>query len=162
MTVTVVSHSPEQTREIARKTGALLRGGEILAYRGGMGAGKTTFTRGLAGGMGLPEQEVSSPTFTLVNEYEADSASLRLCHFDMYRLPEGETLDLETTGFWDYLDSHTVLAVEWSEHLRGCLPPETIFIELKRSSSNEAGEDDFRCIVITAPEGDDRFAFLGN
>ena len=79
----IITRSPEETIAFAEKIGKLLRGGDIIAYRGGLGAGKTTFTRGIAVGMGLPD-EVSSPTFALVNEYRGKK--LTLYHFDMYRI----------------------------------------------------------------------------
>ena len=90
------THSPEETIELAEKIGALLRPGDIIAFKGGLGAGKTTFTRGLAIGAGL-DDEVASPTFALVNEYHGP---LDIYHFDMYRI--GGPDDLETTGFFDY------------------------------------------------------------
>ena len=89
----ITTHSPEETIEFGKTIGSLLKGGEVIAYRGGLGAGKTTFTRGLAIGYGLGD-DVTSPTFALVNEYRKNGKAL--CHFDMYRI-SGE-LDLETTG----------------------------------------------------------------
>ena len=98
------------TQAAAAALAKLLRPGDVIAYRGGMGAGKTTFTRGLAGGLGITEQ-VSSPTFTLINEYRGEKN--RLCHVDAYRLTGGD--DLVDTGFFDYVDSGWIAAVEWSE-----------------------------------------------
>lgn len=143
--VTFMSHSPEETIAVAQKIGALLRGGEIIAYKGSMGAGKTTFTRGLAMGMGLPD-EVTSPTFALVNEYRG---RLTLYHFDMYRIAGAD--DLETTGFYDYMGEDAVLAVEWSENIAECLPPGTIFITLQHTG------EETREITV---EGDARFEAL--
>lgn len=137
-------NSVEETDTLARQVGALLRPGDVIAYRGGMGAGKTTFTRGLAAGMGIDEW-VSSPTFALVHEYRG--AGKLLCHFDMYRIEGFE--DLYSTGFFDYLEAGGVLAVEWSENIEDALPQGVITIEF------EVVDEDTRRITI---KGDDRFA----
>lgn len=138
-----VTNSPEETIEFAKKVGELLKGGEVIAYRGGLGAGKTTFTRGLAIGYGVGD-DVTSPTFALVNEYRKNGKAL--CHFDMYRICGVD--DLETTGFYDYMDDKTVLAVEWSENIQDALPKDTIYINIERL------DEDVRRISI---EGDERF-----
>lgn len=138
-----VTSSPEETIEFAKRVGKLLHGGDILAYRGGLGAGKTTFTRGLALGMGLPD-EVSSPTFALVNEYRNENVTMY--HFDMYRIMNAEAL--ETTGFYDYMSEDSVIVCEWSENIAGCLPDGTVTVTIKRLGENE------REIVV---EGDERF-----
>lgn len=142
--------SAEETIQLGAKIGGLLKGGEIIAYRGGMGAGKTTFTRGLCVGMGLPD-EVSSPTFSLVNEYRKDG-KLRLCHFDMYRISGAESL--ETTGFYDYM-GECVLAVEWSENVVEFLPKETIVITFNQTDDGE----DSREIIV---EGELELEAIGN
>lgn len=142
-----ITYSPEETIAFAQKIGSLLKGGDIIAYKGGLGVGKTTFTRGLAVGMGLPD-EVISPTFTLVNEYSGD---ITLYHFDMYRIMNSD--DLETTGFYDYMSDDNVLVIEWSENILDALPESTIYIELKRI------DDDTREIVIN---GGKRFENIGN
>lgn len=141
------TESPEETIELASKIGAVLRKGDVIAYRGGLGAGKTTFTRGLAIGAGL-DDEVTSPTFALINEYHGD---LDIYHFDMYRI-EG-TDDLETTGFFDYPMDESVFVIEWSENISEILPENTIYIEIKRTG------DESREIII---EGDERFADIRN
>jgi len=145
--LTFTSHSPEETIEFGKKIGALIRGGDIIAYKGSMGAGKTTFTRGLCVGMGLPD-EVTSPTFALVNEYRG---RITLYHFDMYRIMGAD--DLETTGFYDYIGEDSVLAVEWSENIEDCLPEGTIFITLGHIDENT------RTITV---DGDERFETVGN
>lgn len=147
MSYTFRTNSPEETIALAERVGARLRRGDVIAFRGGLGAGKTTFTRGLAVGMGLPD-EVISPTFTLVNEYRG---GLTLFHFDMYRICGAD--DLETTGFYDYMDEDCVIAVEWSENIEGCLPKGAVTITLTRI------DDDTREIEI---DGDERFADAGN
>ena len=121
-----ISSSPAETEQIAAEFAKTLRGGEVLAFRGGLGMGKTCFTRGLASGLGIDPAEVSSPTFALVNEYRG--GRLPLWHFDMYRICTMD--DLYSTGFFDYLSPHAVLAVEWSENIEEALPQETTFISL--------------------------------
>ena len=106
------TNSPAETHALAKKIGAALRPGTCVAFFGGLGAGKTTFTRGLAEGLGLPDL-VSSPTFALVNEYRGDK--ITLYHFDMYRISTEE--GLESTGFYDYDFENNVAAVEWSENI---------------------------------------------
>ena len=131
--VQVISNSPSQTEEFARKLGAVLTGGETIAYFGGLGMGKTRFTAGLAEGMGITA-EVSSPTFSLVHEYRGDKT---LYHFDMYRITTFE--DLCSTGFFDYLDWGGVLAVEWSENIEAALPEEKLIkIEILRGDSDNS------------------------
>ena len=106
-----ITHSPEETEEIGAKLGKLLSPGTILAYEGDLGAGKTAFTRGLARGLGATDM-VTSPTYTIVNEYL--SGRLPLFHFDMYRLASSD--DLWDIGWEDYLERGGVCAVEWSEN----------------------------------------------
>lgn len=142
MTYKYKTSSAEETINLGKRLGERLRGGDIIAFRGGLGAGKTTMTRGIALGMGLRD-EVSSPTFALVNEY---LGPLRLCHFDMYRIIGA--LDLESTGFFDYLSDDCVIAIEWSENIADELPKDCIVIEFS-DISGEARE-----ITII---GDERF-----
>lgn len=146
--ITVTTASAEETIAFAEKIGSMLKGGDIIAYKGGLGAGKTTFTRGLAIGMGLPD-EVSSPTFALVNEYRGKA--LTLYHFDMYRIMNEEAL--ETTGFYDYLSDDCVIAVEWSENIADCLPKNIITVTIEN-----IGEEERRIEV----KGDERFDHFGN
>ena len=107
-----ITHAPEETEALGQALAALLVPGDIIAYRGDLGAGKTAFTRGLARGLGCREQ-VTSPTYTIVNEYL--SGRLPLFHFDMYRLTSSD--DLWSIGWEDYLDRGGVCAVEWSENV---------------------------------------------
>ena len=137
--------SPEETIALAERIGALLKAGDCIAYRGDLGAGKTTFTRGLALGMGLGDC-VTSPTFALVHEYGGG----KLIHFDMYRIMDES--ELETTGFYDYPLDESVFAVEWSENIDAALPPDTIHITLEYTG------DESRRITL---EGDERFADIG-
>ena len=144
----VITRSAAETVGLGKVIGERLRPGDVIAYRGGLGAGKTTITRGIAIGMGLGD-EVSSPTFALVNVYEGGST--QLCHFDMYRI--GSEDELDAIGFYDYLEQGSVLAVEWSENIENALPEGTVFIDLERLSDNE------RRIIIN---GDDRFDDIGD
>ncbi len=126
-----VTHSPKETEEFAAEFARKLHAGDVLAFRGGMGAGKTAFTRGLATGLGV-EGDVSSPTYALVHEHAGNPP---LVHFDMYRV--GSTDDLYTTGFFDYLETPAILAVEWSENIEEDLPPDTITVTITPLGENE-------------------------
>ena len=107
-----ITNSPEQTEAVGAALGKVLKPGTILAYRGDLGAGKTAFTRGLARGLGYAEP-VTSPTYTIVNEYLG--GRLPLFHFDMYRLASSD--DLWDIGWEDYLERGGICAVEWSENV---------------------------------------------
>lgn len=127
----LISHSPEQTEQIACELAGTLRAGDVVALRGGLGAGKTAFVRGLAKGLGVTG-EVASPTFALVHEHEG---RIPLYHFDMYRVTTLD--DLYSTGFFDYLDSGAVLAVEWSENIQAALPSRRVIVTLTPISDTE-------------------------
>ena len=111
-----LTHSPEETEALGEALGRRLRGGEIVAYYGDLGAGKTAFTRGLARGLDISSR-VTSPTYTIVNEYLG--GRLPLFHFDMYRLSSAD--DLFDIGWEDYLLRGGVCAVEWSENVQEAL-----------------------------------------
>ena len=128
-----LSHSAEETEQIAEAFAKEMHSGDVIAYRGPMGAGKTAFTRGLARGLGL-EDHVSSPTFALVHQY--GSGAKALYHFDMYRV-EGFD-DLYSTGFFDYLDFGGILAIEWSENIENALPENYIRIEIEHGKTDES------------------------
>ena len=142
--IRITTTTPEETIAAAEKLGRLLHPGDMIAFKGGLGAGKTTFTRGLAIGLGLGDN-VTSPTFALVNEYRGDK--MTLYHFDMYRIMNEE--GLESTGFYDYPFDENVAVVEWSENIAEFLPENTIYITINRLSELE------REIII---EDGDRFA----
>ena len=111
-----ITNSPIETEKVGEALGKVLIPGSILAYEGDLGAGKTAFTRGLARGLGATEQ-VTSPTYTIVNEYL--SGRMPLFHFDMYRLASSD--DLWDIGWEDYLERGGVCAVEWSENVRDAM-----------------------------------------
>ena len=111
-----ITNSPAETEAIGAALGKILTPGTVIAYRGDLGAGKTAFTRGLAKGLGCREI-VTSPTYTIVNEYLG--GRLPLFHFDMYRLRSSD--DLFDIGWEDYLDRGGVCAVEWSENVEDAM-----------------------------------------
>ncbi len=129
--IEVITYSPAETEQFAERLAYKLSGGEVIAFRGGMGMGKTCFTRGLAKGLGF-EGQVTSPTFALVNEYTG--GRLSLYHFDMYRVESWE--DLYSTGYFDYLESGGVIAAEWSENIENALEGKVITVEFERIDDN--------------------------
>ena len=114
--------SEAETREAGRQLATRLRGGEVLSLEGPLGAGKTTFVKGLAEGLGCGADEVSSPTFTLVHEYS--NGRLPFVHLDLYRLDEPQ--ELAALGFDDLLTGQTIAAIEWGDKFSEALPPSTI------------------------------------
>lgn len=134
-----LSHSTQETEAIGEELAQKLRGGDVLAFTGSLGMGKTAFTRGLARGLGC-RGRVTSPTFTIVNEYEGRTP---LFHFDMYRL--GSSDELFDIGWDDYLARGGVYAVEWSERVSDALPEDTIFVDIARTDEHE----DWRTITVT-------------
>ena len=122
-----ITHSKEETVALGRRLGAKLKNHDIIFYTGGLGMGKTAFTRGLAAGLGY-KGRVTSPTFTIVNEYEG--GRLSLFHFDMYRLNSAD--DLFDIGWEDYLARGGVCAVEWSENVADALPENTVRVRIDR------------------------------
>ena len=139
-----ITHSPAETEAVGVALAKTLAPGAVIAYRGDLGAGKTAFTRGLARGLGYAEP-VTSPTYTIVNEYLG--GRIPLFHFDMYRLRSAD--DLWDIGWDDYLERGGVCAVEWSENVDQALEdPITVTIE-------KTGEDSRRIII----EGVDDHAF---
>ena len=135
----VISNSPRETEEIGAALAGKLGPGAVIAFTGDLGAGKTAFTRGLARGLGI-EERVTSPTFTIVNEYEG--GRLPLFHFDMYRL--GSADELFDIGWEDYLARGGVCAVEWSENIDDALEAGAIRVDIRRGET-----DDQRVITIT-------------
>ena len=131
-----LTNSPRETETVGETLAKVLQPGAVIAYRGDLGAGKTAFTRGLARGLGYQEP-VTSPTYTIVNEYLG--GKLPLFHFDMYRLRSSE--DLWDIGWEDYLERGGVCAVEWSENVADALEdPVLITIE-------KLGEDTRRITI---------------
>ena len=126
-----VSKSVSDTENLAERLGKVVKSGNVIAYFGGLGMGKTAFTRGLARGMGI-RTDVSSPTFAIVNDYGGNPP---LVHFDMYKVESWD--DLYSSGFFDYLDMGAVLAVEWSENIENALPENTVRVTIEQGESPE-------------------------
>ena len=136
-----ITNSPEETEALGERLAKHLTPGTVLAYRGDLGAGKTAFTRGLARGLGYKEP-VTSPTYTIVNEYLG--GRLPLFHFDMYRLSSEE--DLWDIGWEDYLERGGVCAVEWSENVAAALEG-SMLVSIEKTGENT------RKITITGGDG---------
>ena len=134
-----LSNSVEETEALGAELAGRLEPGDVVAFTGDLGAGKTAFVRGLARGLGIPDR-VTSPTFTIVNEYEG--GRLPLFHFDMYRLASSE--ELFDIGWEDYLARGGVCAVEWSENIADALEGDLVRVDLRRGD----GENE-RIITIT-------------
>lgn len=136
-----LTHSAAETEALGCRLGCALAPGTVIAYRGGLGMGKTAFTRGLARGLDCRDR-VTSPTFTIVNEYEG--GTLPLFHFDMYRLRDAD--DLFDIGWEDFLRRGGVCAVEWSETIQEALEPDTIYVDIRRGA-----ETNQRILTIRGP-----------
>ena len=136
------TNTVQETEALGQRLAKVLHPGAVVAYTGDLGAGKTAFTRGLAAGLGIDTQ-VTSPTFTIVNEYEG--GRLPLFHFDMYRL--GSSDELFDIGWEDYLARGGVCAVEWSEIVDDALESGCVRVDIRRGAS-----DDQRLIRISGVE----------
>ena len=143
-TMQITTHSADETQALGEKLAERLRPGDVIAYFGDLGAGKTALTRGIAHGLGI-EDNVTSPTYTIVNEYL--SGRLPLFHFDMYRLSSSD--ELFDIGWEDYLARGGVCAVEWSENVVDALQ-DAIRVTIEKDPQ----QPDTRHITIT---GGDRF-----
>ena len=143
--MTYTTNSPAETEAVGSALGKIIPPGTVLAYRGDLGAGKTAFTRGLARGLGCSDI-VTSPTYTIVNEYLG--GRIPLFHFDMYRLRSSD--DLWDIGWEDYLDRCGVCAVEWSENVDDAME-DAVYITIEK-----LGEDSRRITI----EGGDFLADL--
>lgn len=125
----LTSSSVEETEQIAKRIADKLTGIEVIALYGGLGMGKTAFTRGLCSALNSKD-DVSSPTFALVNEYKG---KFPIYHFDMYRVETWD--DLYSTGFFDYI-GNGILVIEWSENIDGALPDDAVKIEISKGSAD--------------------------
>ena len=138
-----VTHSREETVALGGRLADALKTGRVVAFTGDLGAGKTAFVSGMARALGV-EERVTSPTFTIVNEYEG--GRLPLFHFDMYRLGGADELfdmfristmeDLYSTGFFDYLESGAILAVEWSENVAEAIEDGAVRVSIVRGDGD--------------------------
>ena len=136
-----LSFSPSDTEAFGIRLAKCLKPGSVVAFTGALGAGKTALTRGLARGLGCTAR-VTSPTFTIVNEY---GGNVPLFHFDMYRLRSSD--ELYDIGWDDYLARGGVCAVEWSERVADALPPDSVVVDIARGET-----DDSRIITVTGVE----------
>ncbi|MGD0279194.1 MAG: tRNA (adenosine(37)-N6)-threonylcarbamoyltransferase complex ATPase subunit type 1 TsaE [Smithella sp.] len=140
--VEIISASAKQTCETARLIGEKLREGDVLALSGELGSGKTCFTGGLARGLGVDEKyRITSPTFTLINEYPA---RYNLYHFDVYRLKDYS--EFEDLGYEEYFSGKGIVVIEWAEKIAQLLPPDALCINFEYLDENK------RRIMIQGPE----------
>ncbi len=145
--ITFLSEGVNDTQAFAEKIGQRIKGGTVIAFFGGLGMGKTAFTRGLAKGMGI-RCDVSSPTFAIVNDYGGKPP---LVHFDMYKVESWE--DLYSCGFFEYLDMGAVLAVEWSENIENALPEGYIRVAIEKGEGENS-----RIITVEGLGEDENFS----
>ena len=123
----IIVDSLKDTKKVAQKLARIFTGGEIILLNGDLGAGKTTFARFVLQALGVKD-EITSPTFTIMKEYK--TRKFNIYHFDMYRVSGWD--DLYTTGYFEYIESGGVLAIEWSENIENALPEDAIRITIKR------------------------------
>ncbi len=128
-----------ETAAFGRGLGALLEKGMVIALKGELGAGKTTLVKAIANGLGILEEDVCSPSYTLINEYEG---RLPVYHFDLYRLTDSS--ELYELGYDDYLEGEGISIVEWADAVPDALPGEYLSIKI------EIVSDDERCFTVTA------------
>ena len=140
--MTIQSLSVENTEMLGFMAGKEAQPGDIFCLSGELGAGKTVFARGLAKGLGY-EGRVTSPTFSIMNEYEDDEARLPLYHFDLYRLENDA--DLESVGYEDYFFGLGVCLVEWAERAKDSIPENAVWFEI---TSDLSQDENFREINI--------------
>lgn len=136
--IQIQTHNVTETEQAGGELAHQVKPGELVAFTGDLGAGKTAFCRGFLHALGYTGR-VTSPTFAIVNEY--DTAQCRVCHFDMYRILDEDAL--YDIGWDDYFDGDTILLVEWSENIVGALPKDRITVDIRRGEV----EDD-RMITI--------------
>jgi tRNA threonylcarbamoyladenosine biosynthesis protein TsaE len=141
-TLDLISHSPEQTRRLGAHLGALLQAGDLLCLEGDLGSGKTCLAQGIGLGLGVVEP-ITSPTFTLVAEYQPPLPAPPLYHIDLYRLgnPLDEALDM---GLEEYVQGDGVCLIEWAERVTPLLPKEHLWLQLRHLNASK------RTILLTA------------
>ena len=123
-----ISHSEAQTRRFGARLGELLQGGDVICLAGELGAGKTCLAQGIGQGLGI-EGPITSPSFTLINEYRQEQARLPFYHIDLYRL--GKAKEILTLGLEDYFYGEGACVVEWADRVPEALPAERLWIELR-------------------------------
>lgn len=140
--VTIHSYSESDTLSAAKEFALKLHAGDVVAFFGGMGMGKTVFVRGCVDALGCTA-DVCSPTFSIVNDYFGNP---HIYHFDMYRVESWDSL--YSTGFFDYLDDDSILFIEWSENIENVLPENTVYVKISLGE-----HDNERKIVISGGDG---------
>ena len=139
------TRNADETRALAARLGRLLRPGDVLCLLGDLGAGKTTFTQGLARGLDLPPDEpINSPTYTLIAEHPG--GRLPLYHFDVYRLPDSS--GLTELAFDEYLEGRGVVVIEWADRIADALPLERLDLKLTATDGGDARE------ITLTPQGE--------
>ena len=128
----VTTHSPEETGRLAKSIAERLSGGEVLALTGELGVGKTHFVKGLAEGLGIDPNIVTSPTFVLINEYDG---RLHVYHFDAYRLSDAG--ELEALGCYEMFAGDGVCVLEWADRVGECLPADHLGIHIEHTGPTE-------------------------
>ncbi|NTV89547.1 MAG: tRNA (adenosine(37)-N6)-threonylcarbamoyltransferase complex ATPase subunit type 1 TsaE [Clostridiales bacterium] len=149
----ISTNSAEETAEAGERLGRTLRAGDVVCLSGGLGAGKTAFAGGLAKALGISGY-ITSPTFSIVNEY---SGSLALYHFDVYRIADAD--EMYEIGFEEYLDAGGVVAIEWAENIEGIIPEKHIRVRIDKVNNAAADEAGFDKRVVTfefSGEGSER------
>ncbi|MGA2330691.1 MAG: tRNA (adenosine(37)-N6)-threonylcarbamoyltransferase complex ATPase subunit type 1 TsaE [Syntrophales bacterium] len=147
--LTVTSRSPEETFLIGKIIGRNLMEKDVVALVGDLGAGKTCLTHGIARGLGVPDEyQITSPSFTLINEYQG---RIMLYHFDLYRLSRAS--EMEDMGYEEYFFGQGVSVVEWADKVEGILPDETLFVLINYADENErniiiSGQDKKIAIIL--------------
>lgn len=136
--------SAEETSELGYKLGTFLRKGDVVCINGALGVGKTAFTGGIAKALGISEY-ITSPTFTIVNEYQGD---IPFYHFDVYRIAEPE--EMYQIGFEEYLDLDGIVVIEWAKLIEDILPCNYIEIDIDKCPS----EDIFKRVIVISYKGD--------
>jgi tRNA threonylcarbamoyladenosine biosynthesis protein TsaE len=124
--VKVISNSPEATEEIGFKIGKKLKAGDIVRLYGDLGAGKTIMVKGIARAFGIERKDITSASFTIIAEYPVNPP---FYHIDLYRTSAGA--DLDNTGIWDCIGSHSIAVIEWAEHAEDELPVDSIKVMIK-------------------------------
>ena len=125
--LTIESFSPQQTESIGFELGQKAKAGDIYCLSGDLGVGKTVFTRGFAKGLGVEEEYITSPTFTIINEYDG---RLKLYHFDVYRI--GSIEEMDDTGYEEYFFGDGVCLIEWAELIEEIIPPDAVWINIEK------------------------------
>lgn len=148
------TESAEETELLGIRLGEKLRAGDVVALSGDLGAGKTHFTFGIARALQVNDY-ITSPTFTIVNEYL--DARLPLFHFDAYRL--GDASELYEIGFDEYLDRQGIIVIEWADLVKDVLPPDTVYVEIQRRDDISPTR---RSVTVSVEKEEERFADFGN